>query len=92
MGVVKCPVSLPGHMDTSADVMVLSQPPSATASTSKEDGGEAEAEAVAVACSSPSATSLDDLEEFSSRLSDIISAYGNACGQVRGTTAGRCCF
>lgn len=71
-------------MDTSADVMVLSQPPSATASASKEDGGEAEA----VAHSLPSATSLDDLEEFSSRLSDIISAYGNACGQVRGTTTG----
>lgn len=75
-------------MDTSADVMVLSQPPSATASTSKEDGGEAEA----AAHSSPSATSLDDLEEFSSRLSDIISAYGNACGQVRGTTTGHRCF
>lgn len=69
-------------MDTSADVMVLSQPPSATASASKEDGGEAEAHSL------PSATSLDDLEEFSSRLSDIISAYGNACGQVRGTTTG----
>lgn len=59
-------------MDTSADVMVLPQPTSA----SEEDGAvatEAEvgAEAEAELGSPPSAASL---EEFSSRLSDIISA------------------
>lgn len=74
-------------MDTSADVMVLSQP--AAAATGEEDGGGEEVEAAAAARSPPPAASLDNLEEFNSRLSDIISAYGNAGVQVSGTTTGR---
>lgn len=70
-------------MDTSADVMVLAQPAEASAaSTSEEDGTEAEAPP-------PKSASLDDLDGFSSRLSDIISAYGNASVQVSGRSTAR---
>ncbi|XP_029705236.1 beta-taxilin [Takifugu rubripes] len=62
-------------MDTSADVMVLAQPAAASASSaSEEDGAEAET----AASPPPTPGSLVHLEEFSSRLSDIIGAHGNA--------------
>ena len=54
-------------MDTSADVMVLSQPASG--------GGGAEPDVPPP--SPPAAASPDHLEEFSSRLSAITSAYAS---------------